>query len=483
MKLQLAQNLRLEQQLKMSPQLIQRIEILQLPSMDLKDLIQNELMENEVLELDEQVEKIEKKEKEDKLESNDEENLASDVDLERFSSLADWNESFGSRASRYRDGGEDPKMNAMQNTVSKSLTLQDHLKIQLDLAEGDPELKKMAEEIIYNINERGYLLYSLEEIRIPMENHPPEGGLEEALSLVQSFEPRGVGARDLQECLLLQLDGTHPFHDLMKKIIQYHLEDISKNRLPKVAKETGEPLAKVQDAIEAIAHLDPIPGRIFGTENIPYIQPDVVIELIEDKYEIRLEDDYYPKLGISDYYIRMYRDNKSLDPKLRKHIREKIESAKWLIESIEQRKSTLTRVVHELVKHQKDFLDHGMRFLKPLKMQEVADILGIHVSTVSRALSEKYVQIPRGIFPLKYFFTGATKASDGSVESRVGVKHKVKEIIDNEEKTRPLSDQEIVEKLKVEGLDIARRTVTKYRKALKVPSSRERRIYRDSGEA
>jgi RNA polymerase sigma-54 factor len=246
--------------------------------------------------------------------------------------------------------------------------------------------------------------------------------------------------------------------------------------LPKVAKETGESIATIKEMLEEFKRFDPSPGSRFSAEEPHYIYPDVVVELVGDRYEIRLEDNSYPQLRVSQSYINMLR-NKQVDPDLRKHIRKNVESAKWLIESIEQRKSTLYRVASEIVKRQRAFLDHGVKYLKPLKMQEVADALSIHVSTVSRAISDKYIQTHRGIFPMKFFFTGAAQGSNGAVESRAGVKQKVKEIIDSEDKKNPLSDEEIVEKLKALGLDIARRTVTKYRKALKIPSSRQRREY------
>jgi len=476
MKLELQQNLRPELRLKMSPLLIQRIEILQLSSLDLKEMIQQELMENEVLEIEEPVEdKSLLKEKEKEL-PGDENKV--DEDLERYSSLAAAEEDAREwRSAKRYDGELDPKLEAMKNTASKTITLQEHLKNQLDLTEADAELLKLAEDIIFNINERGYLLYSLEEILVSMEAEVPLSRMEEALDLVQSLDPRGVGARNLQECLLLQLDESMSNFHLMRKLILNHVEDVSKNRLPKVARELGVPLSTVQKTIHDIAQLDPIPGRSFRRDEIPYVNPDVVVELIEGNYEIRLEDSYYPRLSLNPAYLRMARD-KTLDTNLRKHMQGKIESAKWLVESIVQRKSTLLRVVTEIIEHQKDFLDHGSKMLKPLKMQDIADIVGIHVSTVSRAISDKYVQTHRGIFPLKYFFTGATRSDDGSVESRISVKQKVREIIDGEDKSHPLSDQDIVKKLKeAEGINIARRTVTKYRKALNVPSSRERRVY------
>ncbi len=476
MKLELQQSLRPELRLKMSPLLIQRIEILQLSSLDLKEMIQQELMENEVLEIEEPVEdKSLLKEKEKEL-PGDENKV--DEDLERYSSLAAAEEDAREwRSAKRYDGEPDPKLEAMKNTASKTITLQENLKNQLDLTEADAELLKLAEDIIFNINERGYLLYSLEEILISVDAEVSLSRMEEALDLVQSLEPRGVGARNLQECLLLQFDESMPNYHLMRKLMLNHMEDVSKNRLPKVARDLGVPLATVQKTIHNIAQLDPIPGRSFRRDEVPYVNPDAVVELIEGNYEIRLEDSYYPRLSVNPAYLRMARD-KSLDSKLRKHVQGKIESAKWLVESIVQRKSTLLRVVTEIIEHQKDFLDHGSKMLKPLKMQDIADIVGIHVSTVSRAISDKYIQTHRGIFPLKYFFTGATRSDDGTIESRVSVKQKVREIIDSEDKSHPLSDQDIVKKLKeADGINIARRTVTKYRKALNVPSSRERRVY------
>jgi len=459
----------------MSPQLIQRIEILQLSSLDLKEMIQKELIENEVIEIEEPVEEksLDKKEEKDL----PDEEAGFNEEMERYSALAEANEKGGIREGRRRTRGEaDPKMEAMQNTASRPITLQDHLKNQLDLTDAIPRNTKLAEEIIYNIDARGYLLYPLEEIRLSLDDEFSVEQMEEALALVQSLEPKGVGARSLQECLILQLDKSHKNYKLVKKLIENHIEDISKNRLPKAARELGKPLNLIQEAISDIAHLDPIPGRSYRSEDVPYVYPDVVVMLVGGQYEIRFEDGYYPRLAVNRAFIEMCR-NKSLDPKLRKHVREKIESAKWLIESIEQRKSTLRRVVTEIVEYQEEFLDHGPKMLKPLKMQDIADKIGIHVSTVSRAISDKYIQTHRGIFPLKFFFTGGTRSTDGTVESRLSVKQKVREIIDTEDKAHPLSDQDIVDILRKSGMRIARRTVTKYRKAMNIPSSRERRVY------
>jgi len=475
MKLELQQSLRPELRLKMSPQLIQRIEILQLSALDLKEMIQTELMENEVLEIEEPVDDKQLRVEKEKELPGDEEQY--DDDLDKYSSFAnDEERSSPWDGARRFSGEEDPKMEAMQNTASRPITLQEHLKNQLELSDVDEEIKLNAEQIIFNIDDRGYLLYELDEILLSLDREVTSVQMEEALRVVQSLEPRGVGARSLQECLLLQLEEDEPNHHLKKKVILNHVEDISKNRLPKVAKELGVSLVTLQAAIQEISHLDPIPGRSFRSADVPYVNPDVIVENIDGRYEVRLEDNYYPCLTVSKSYLDMCR-NRTLDPKLRKHLRGKIESAKWLIESIFQRKNTLLRVVMEIVDHQKHFLDSGPKMLKPLKMQDIADKIGIHVSTVSRAIADKYIQTHRGIFPLKYFFTGATRSQDGTVESRLSVKQQVREIIEGEDKSHPLSDQDIMDMLKEKGMDIARRTVTKYRKLLNVPSSRERRVY------
>ncbi|MEW6741180.1 MAG: RNA polymerase factor sigma-54 [Planctomycetota bacterium] len=471
MKLELSLSQRPELRLQLSPQLIQRIEILQLASQDLRDLIEQELLENDALETKEPVPEPEElaRTAQATSERGDDE---SEVNID---SLVEWSEPFRP-SRRSSDPDVDPKMEAMQNTASRPMTLQEHLEEQLLLAEAEPPIRDLARLIIYNLDDRGYLRIPLEELLIPFDERYTLEQAAEALALVQSLEPRGVGARDDKECLLLQLDRAHPCYPLLRRLIVEHLEDLSKNRLPKVAKETGESIDTIKEMLEEFKRFDLSPGTQYSTEEPHYIYPDVVVELVGDHYELRLEDNSYPQLRVSQAYVNMVR-NKDVDPDLRKHIKKNIESARWLIESIEQRKSTLQRVAMEIVKRQQAFLDHGVKFLKPLKMQEVADALGIHVSTVSRAISDKYIQTHRGIFPMKFFFTGAAQGANGAVESRAGVKQKVKEIIDSEDRKLPLSDEEIVDKLKALGLDIARRTVTKYRKALHIPSSRQRREY------
>jgi RNA polymerase sigma-54 factor len=472
MRLDLSLTQRPELRLQLSPQLIQRIEILQLPSLDLQELISQELLENEAIEMKEPAATPEPTTTETKQGETDQ---ASGIDEEDVPGL-DWREYFGPARKRVSDGEMDPKLEAMQNTAARATTLQEHLENQLLLMEIPSDIRELTTILIYNLDDRGYLRTPLQDILIPLDDRFTLEQAERALRVLQSLDPRGVGARDERECLLLQLEPDHPRYELLKRLISEHLEDLSKNRLPKVAKDTGETLDTIKDMLGEFRHFDPSPGSRYSVEQIHYIYPDVVVELVGDRYEIKVEDSYYPKLGVNQSYMLLLR-NKSVDPELRRHIKKNIESAKWLIESIEQRKSTLYRVAAEIVQRQQTFFDHGINFLKPLKMQEVADALGIHVSTVSRAISDKHLQCHRGIFAMKFFFTGAAQGTDGVIESRAGVKQKVKEIIDQEDRQSPLSDEDIVEKLRATGLDIARRTVTKYRKALKIPSSRQRREY------
>jgi RNA polymerase sigma-54 factor len=232
----------------------------------------------------------------------------------------------------------------------------------------------------------------------------------------------------------------------------------------------------IDDAIKMIKTLNPKPGRLYSSAQVQYVIPDVIVENIDGRWEVRLEDTYIPRIHISKHYQDMLREQKD-DPKVRAYIKKKIESAKWLIESIEQRQNTLFKIAREIVEYQTPFLEHGIDALRPLKMQFIADRVGVHVSTVSRAIADKYMQTPRGIFALKFFFTGGTTRADGEEKSIVAVKQKVRDIVGKEDKTHPLSDEEIAAKLKEEGLDIARRTVTKYRKQLGIPSSRQRRKY------
>lgn len=477
MKLEMSLHQRQELQLKISPQIIQRIEILQLPSLDLKELIEKELLENEILEVQE-ASPEDGGEKEIREESAPKTKEV-ETSFETLENIEDWDEYLPTRVKRKWDDQEkDKKMEAIQNIASKPSTLHDYLFSQFSLVDCPPLVKEAGKYIIYNIDSNGFLQYSLEEILESIEEKNSFGlkDAQDALSIIQTLEPSGVGGRNSQECLILQLDRKDPYYHLKRRLLEEFLEDIKKNRLPKIAKETGEDIETIKEMIAFIGTLNPKPGSAFSRETIHYINPDVLLEWVDGEYEIRLEDNFFPTLRISPRYREMY-ENEKKNSKVREYIKKKLESARLLIEAIEQRKNTLYRVCREIVNRQRDFLDYGINHLKPLKMQEIADSLGIDVSTVSRAIAEKYIQTHRGIFPIKFFFTGAIEGTSGVSESRVSVKQKVKEIIEKEDRKAPLSDDEIANLLKAQGLDIARRTVTKYRKSLKIPSSRQRREY------
>jgi RNA polymerase sigma-54 factor len=291
------------------------------------------------------------------------------------------------------------------------------------------------------------------------------------------LEPPGVGARNLQECLVLQLDKRDTNYQLAKELLLNHLEDIEMKKYPLIAKRTGQRLEVIKKQVDFIRTLNPKPGSIFCDETIPYVIPEVKVEFIDGKYEVFLIDNAnFPQLHISSFNKKNLSENSS-DNSTSQNIQKKIESAKWLIDAIEQRRSTLYKIACKIVELQEDFLDEGIHKLRTLKMQDVADIVGVHVSTVSRAIAHKYIQTPQGIFEMKFFFTGGFQNIDGSMESWEAVRQKLSEIIAKENKSNPLSDEEVAERLHDAGVTIARRTITKYRRIMKIPSSRQRKEY------
>jgi len=459
----------LEQRLILAPQIIQSIEILQMPILDLQERISQELEENPVLEI-----------REGPPEPSLQEEPPEKAPLTQFERLEgpteEWREYF-SQFARRRSGDEtNPKMEALANTPAPPITLQEYLRRQLGLQEITPEERRIGEEIVFNIDENGYLQYPLEEIIPEEERQSKRETYEKMLRLIQTFDPPGVGARDLKECLLLQLDPSNEEADLQKELILNHLEDLQKNRLPAVAKKTGRSLEEIKRAMELIGSLHPRPGRLFSNEQTVYIIPDIIVEKTDGNYEVRVQDQHLPRLYVSPLY-REILERRNVSPETYQFIRKKVESARWLLEAIEQRRETLLKISKAIVEFQQPFLEKGIEYLKPLKMKDVAERVGVHVSTVSRAISAKYIQTPSGIFPMKYFFTGGKRSTDGQVHSWRTIKQRIAELIEKEDKSHPLSDDEIAATLSAAGLNVARRTVTKYRKALNIPSSRERKIY------
>jgi RNA polymerase sigma-54 factor len=484
----------------LAPRMIQSMEILQLPIMALQERIQQELQENPVLELKDSTAEDQPTAEEDsetppdpEVKENDdgdrEKELAIDetgdnsIDFERLDALSrDWEDHFNEEHRPSRSGMDeqgDKKHDAMQNMASRPQSLQDYLGDQLTFLDVTPERLKLLKYIISNVNENGFLTATVEEMATNFPQAVSAAEVEEALRAVQKFDPLGVGARDLKECLLLQLTPETPHRDVVRALIENHLEDIQHNRLPIIQRRTGFDLTLIKAAIEVLKHLNPRPGSQFTADNIPYVVPDIVVERREDnEYDVRLLDDWVPNIYISRRYMELFRD-KGADPKAKEYLKRKIQAAQWLLESIEQRRTTLEKVTRAIIKHQRAFLDRGPEFIEPLKMQQIADLVGVHVTTVSRAVDDKWVQTPRGIFPLKRFFGGGTQTATGEEVAWETIKQKLLEIIANEDKSNPLSDEDLVNKLGETGYPVARRTVTKYRKMLNIPSSRQRKVWRE----
>jgi RNA polymerase sigma-54 factor len=484
MRLDTSQQMRIEMRLRMAPRMIQSMEILQLPIMALQERIEQELSENPVLvdlrespapsEVDgEEAEAAKVAEPEPEPEPNEFDSL---IGLDE-----NWSELYDegprrSRASLSEEG--DRKQEAMQNMASPPRSFHDELTDQLGFFDCDATIRQLAEYIIYNLDDNGYLKLDLHDIVRDFGGDSTLEQAEEALRLIQKLDPRGVGARDLRECLLLQLTPDTPSHDVLRTLIGHHLDDIQHNRLPAIEKKTGYSLETIKEALEHLRRLNPRPGASFGADRSnQYVVPDLIVEPNEQgAYDVRLVDDQTPHLSVSRYYQKQLR-NKQTDPAAREFIQKRIQSARWLIESIEQRRNTLLKVSRAIVDHQKVFLDKGPEFIEPLKMQQIADRVGVHVTTVSRAVDDKWVQTPRGIFPLKRFFGGGTTTADGEEIAWDTIKQKLLEIIAKEDKQNPLSDEEIVDEMERQGLRVARRTVTKYRQALNIPSSRQRKQF------
>ena len=490
---------RMELRTVIAPRMIQSMEILQLPVMALQERIEHELQENPVLELREPdseddgapedtggvaVEEppaAEADPADPRKELVIEDSTDNEKDFDRLEAMNEaWADHFNeeSRPSSNRiDEEMDKKHDAMLNMAARPQSLQDYLSDQIAFLDTDATEIELIRYLISYIDERGYIATPLEEITQTLGGSIPISHLEAALAKLQKLDPPGVGARNHKECLLLQITAETPYREVVRTLIQNHLEDIQHNRMPVIEKRTGYSLEIIQHAIEVLKHLNPKPGAAFSSDNIPYVVPDIIVDRKDDgEYEVKLVDDWTPNIYISRRYLEMYRD-KSADPKAREFLKRKFQSAQWLIDAIEQRRSTLIKVTRAIIQHQKAFLDRGPEHIEPLKMQQIADQVGVHVTTVSRAVDDKWVQTPRGIFPLKRFFGGGTHTATGEEVAWETIKQKLLEIIGNEDKSNPLSDEDLVNKLSEAGYPVARRTVTKYRKMLNIQSSRQRKVW------
>lgn len=498
MRMEMSPKLGQHLQLKLAPRMIQSMEILQLPIIDLQERIDKELQENPFLELREKnPDSHEPPEApaEDRFDPDGPmvHDASNESDFKRLEVMdREWDGHFNedhrpSRAAISEAG--DKKLEAMQNLPSRPQSLQEYLDEQLPFLDLSPEQLELVEYLIANLDDRGYLVMPFWEL-IPGFGKPvTEEQLDDALLMLQKLDPPGIGARDLKECLLLQITPDMRCRDALRRLIIDHLEDIAYNRLPNIQKRTHLDLAEIKEAIEVLHTLDPKPGSRFFSENTQFIVPDVIVDQDEKgEYTIRLTEDWVPNIRINRRYLEWYRESNSTtngttngtddkaNDKVREKLRRKIQEAHWLIESIEQRRNTLEKVTRAIISRQKAFLTREQDYIEPLKMQQIADEVKVHVTTVSRAVDDKWVQTPRGVFPLKRFFGGGTRNEvTGEDVAYEKIKKALFDLVDQEDKASPLSDEELVELLKKAGYPVARRTVTKYRKMLDIPSSRQRK--------
>jgi RNA polymerase sigma-54 factor len=473
--------------------MIQSMEILQLPVMALEERIREEVERNETLELGTSPTETPLTDLEANFpeavpegtappsEGTMKEGSAEQVRDEIEKMYEEWNENFTPNHVPTRLAGiemSDKKNDAMQNMADRAQSLEDHLLEQISFEDDDPVVVEFSGHIVANLNERGFLNIPFEEIVASFEKPVTPQQAERALQLVQGLDPLGVGARDLRECLLLQLRDEHPTMkhvDVLRTILTNHYDDLQHNRLPVIERKPGISMAVITEAIEELRHLDLNPGGRFTSTKSQYVIPDVVVALDENgEFVIKMNDDSTPRVFIRKDYQQMIQQ-RSCDPSTLEYLKRKITAARWLLESIEQRRNTLEKVTRAILEHQREFLERGPDHIEPLKMQQIADRVGVHVTTVSRAVDDKWVQTPRGIFPLRRFFGGGTVTASGEEVAWDTIKRRLTEVVNGEDKTNPYSDDELVKKLSELGYPLARRTVTKYRKMLDIPSSRQRK--------
>ena len=474
MKMGFELNLSQTQKLIMTPELRQAIQILQFNNVELTEFIYKQLEVNPFLE------SVDNKNQE--ASSNTEEHPdyeKNDYEKNGGKDEIDWKEV----TERYDDlsykayekSADSDDKQTFESYTSKKMSLKDHLMVQLGVSVKTNKEKRIGEFIIESLDNKGYLGCSLQDVTLLMNEDIVE--VERVLKLIQAFDPVGVGARNLSECLMIQLKDKGIQDKNAYLIAEKYLEEIATNKIQKIAKDLHITVSRVQSICDIIKMLEPKPSRgfIVDSDNIRYIVPDVTIETIHEEYIILVNDNNLPILTISNYYKNMV--NNLDDKEANKFLSDKLNSSMWLIKSIEQRRMTLYKVVESILKFQRKFFDEGKKALKPLVLKDVADDIGVHESTVSRATNGKYVQTPIGLFELKYFFASSLSENDGDGVSSTSVKTQIQKLINDENTQKPLSDQKIAEMLSADGINISRRTVAKYRDEMRIPSSSMRRRY------
>jgi RNA polymerase sigma-54 factor len=454
----------------LSPQLQQSLLILQTPLLELRNLVRQEMETNPVLE--------ELPDQSPVDESANAELVAENNFKKEFEKLAsldeEWRDYMAQSGSYTRSQEARDKRQFFFDSISVQETLQQNLIGQLNQTALSANDRKAAEIIIGNIDDNGFLQSTPEQMAL--NSGIPQENFERLLALIQSFYPAGVGARDLRECLLLQLQRQGKEKTLQYKILSEYMEDLGKRRYPEIARHMNISVEEVQKAADKIARLNPRPGQIFAAAPQNYVLPDVTVEKVDGEYQIILNDEQIPHLRISNLYKEIIAQDTN-GTEVKDYIRDKIRSGKFLIRSIHQRQQTISNIAHQIVSRQRDFFEHGPSHLKPMTMGEIADAIGVHETTVSRAVSGKYMATPRGVFEMKYFFTSGYQTATGESLSNTSVKEAILDLVKHENGNAPLSDQQIVEILNERGIPIARRTVAKYRDELNILPSNMRRKY------
>ena len=482
----LRQTMNLSQNLVITPQLQQAIKLLQMSRLELESQVRNELEENPILE---EAEVLKEEDFQRTKEAEEQTGDSSEIKVETSSSESvqdpqkqdefEWESYLETqhKAPREASHGNEEIMN-YENIISSTQTLHDHLYWQVKMTGFADHEEKAADAIIAHIDDDGYLKVPLAQIA--EEENLALDDLEDALSLIQEFDPPGVGARDLKECLLIQAKILEEDTNDLVLLITSHLKDLEKKNYEAIAKGLNRSMEEVIEICKIIYAMEPKPGRSYSGNDIQYVTPDVYVYKVGDDYVVSLNEDGLPKLKISNYYKNMLKGgaNPSGDQKATEYIQEKLKSAVWLIKSIHQRQRTIFKVTDSIVKHQKEFFEKGAGFLKPMVLRDIANDIGMHESTVSRVTTAKYVHTPQGIYELKYFFNSGISSSKGGEDlASESVKLKLKELVSKEDPKKPLSDQKLVDLLKKEGIDIARRTVAKYRDVLRILPSSQRKKY------
>lgn len=467
------------QQLYLAPQMRLSLELLQAPTVELRTLVRQEVEQNPTLE--EQPMDMEQIEIEPEKPTKTDEEASFDAEFDKLAKLDDeWRDYFNQTSIRGPSKESEERRQHFFDSLSQPQSLQQHLVNQLTMATQDPAKRQLGELIIGSINDEGFLTSTVEELASSTGFDPTE--VAAALEIVQEFDPIGVGARDLRECLLIQLRRLGKGDSTAARIVDRHLEQLAAKRLPEIARALKVTVPHILEAAKLISTLEPRPARAFTTGEPAYVVPEVSVYKNGDAYMVLMNNEQVPRLHISTHYRRLLEDE-TTTPEVRAYIKQKLQAGLFLIKSIGQRQQTIHNIAREIVRVQHDFLEHGITHLRPLIMSEIAGILCVHETTVSRAIAGKYMQTPQGTFEMKYFFNPGYKTADGGTISNKSIKDTIAKLVAAEDPTSPLADEDMVRTLKDQGITVARRTIAKYRDELRILPSHRRRTYQPKPSA